>query len=80
MVKWLGGTSVLWLAGVLTTTFYAIDPPWSKITGPNLLAPSKRKRFRIKQFDRLFSIYLVQSLHAQHCEEVNAARARALAR
>src|SRR5262245_19408917 len=39
----------------------------------------ERKRPRIKQFGRLFSIYPVQSVHAPHSKQVNAARASCLA-
>jgi len=47
----------------------------------NLFAPKfQRKRFKIKQFGRFQCVYLVQSLHAPHSKEVNAARARRLAR
>jgi hypothetical protein len=47
----------------------------------NLFAPKfQRKRFKIKQIGRFKSVYLVQTLHAPHSKEVNAARARRLAR
>jgi hypothetical protein len=45
-----------------------------------LLRSFKGKRLRIKQIGRFFSVYLVQSVHAQHLKEVNAARASGLAR
>ena len=35
----------------------------------------QRKRFIIKRIGRLLSAYLVQSVHAPHSREVNAARA-----
>jgi hypothetical protein len=47
---------------------------------PNQLAPkTQSKRFKIKQFGRFIRVYLVQSVHAPHSEEVNAARASRLA-
>jgi hypothetical protein len=47
----------------------------------NLFFPNfQRKRFKIKQIGRIKSVYLVQSLHAPHSKQVNAARARGLAR
>jgi hypothetical protein len=53
--------------------------PLSRVTEknrPNLLArKAYRKRLRVKQFGGFFRVYLVQSVHAQHSEEDNAARA-----
>jgi hypothetical protein len=47
-----------------------------KINRPNLFEPELQpKRSLIKQFGRLMSIYLVQSVHAPHSGQVNAARA-----
>jgi hypothetical protein len=46
----------------------------------NLFAPKcQRKRSRIKQIGWFLRVYPVQSVHAPHSEEVNAARASRLA-
>src|SRR5438270_8174240 len=44
-------------------------------TRPNLLTRKiQHKRLRLKQFGRFFRVYSVQSVHAPHSKQVNAAR------
>jgi hypothetical protein len=68
------------IAGFVPSSRLHVDLTGNPQKPANLFAPKcQRKRSRIKQIGWFLRVYPVQSVHAPHSEEVNAARASRLA-